>query len=155
MSLFNQTDPANNNATMLNPMNVKWFYETLAMGDKQTNDILARFGFLTTESLTCFVNYANNLQALSFPNQPDGTLIQRAIQLSFADIESILPNQLATRTMASYNVANNLTCASYISPVAATPIQTQFICDTHDFADNIEMLQSFVNSTWYGDYYKA
>jgi hypothetical protein len=105
MSLFNQTDPANNNATMLNPMNVKWLYETLAMGDTQTNDILKRFGFLTTDSLSCFVSYANNLQALSFPHQPDGTLIQRAIQLSFADIESILPNQLATRTMAAYNVA--------------------------------------------------
>lgn len=29
MSLFNQTDPANNNATLLNPMNVKWLYEAL------------------------------------------------------------------------------------------------------------------------------
>lgn len=31
-ALFNQTDVANNNATMLNPLNVKWFYETLSMG---------------------------------------------------------------------------------------------------------------------------
>jgi len=118
-------------------------------------DIMDRFGFLTAESVSCWVSYSNRLDNMSSPNQADGTLIQRAIQLSYDDIETILPNQLATRTMAAYNVNNNFTCSSYISQVAATPIQTQFICDIYDFDQALVGIQGFVNATWYGDFYKA
>ena len=73
----------------------------------------------------------DNLSTASFPNQADGTLIQRAIELSYNDIETILPNQLATRTLAAYMIANNLTCSTYLTPIATNPVQAMEICEKH------------------------
>jgi len=36
LDLFNQTDIATSNSTMLNPLNVKWFYENVNEGPSQT-----------------------------------------------------------------------------------------------------------------------
>ena len=83
-----------------------------------------RFGFLTEDSVACFMSYAQLQASKSFPNQPDGTLVQRTLDLSFNDIQTILPNQLASRTMAAYMVENNQTCATFIKPIATNPEQT-------------------------------
>ena len=92
---------------------------------------MARFGFPTVESIAGFVDYVNNTQTASFPNQPDGTLIQRAIELSYDDIEKTLPYQLASRTLGAYMVANNLTCNTYLAPIANNPVQAQEVCDKY------------------------
>jgi len=45
---------------MLNPINVQQFYQMVEMGADQVDDIMARFGFLTVDSIECFVSYVNN-----------------------------------------------------------------------------------------------
>lgn len=67
-------------------------------------------------------------------NQPEGTLMQRAIQLSFDDIESTLPMQLASRQMAAYNNVTNQTCTSYLSQVY-DEMETNTTCTTFNFAN--------------------
>jgi hypothetical protein len=42
---------------MLNPINVKWFYDALFQGDSQAADIMERFGFEDADQLACFVTY--------------------------------------------------------------------------------------------------
>lgn len=80
---------------------------------------MERFGFEDADQLACFVTYISVQADNSSPSQPEGTLNQRAIQLSFQDVEEVLPMQLASRTMAAYNTNMNLTCEGYMAPVAA------------------------------------
>ena len=61
--------------------------------------------------------------------------------------------QLASRSLASYNALNSVDCTFYVSQVADTAT-TKITCDAYDFG-NLIQLQTFVNATWYGDFYKA
>ena len=81
---------------MLNPLNVKDFMDMVGEGN-QADDIMTRFGFPTLDSIACFITYMQNTNEFSSTNQPEGTLIQRAIQHSFDDVEAGLPMQLASR----------------------------------------------------------
>lgn len=116
---------------------------------------MKRFDFPSAASIECFFEYQTNLVAASSPYQPEGTLIQRAIDLSFKNIEEVLPNQLATRTMGAYNNINNLTCESFITPIANNTFQTDSICENYNWNNNLTAIQTFVNATWYGDFYKS
>lgn len=115
LGLLNQTDVANNNRTLLNPLNVKALYEMEAMGDSQTNDILARFGLLTIDQIECLINYIDNLNESSSLAQALGTLTQRGIQMSFDNVKEVLPMQLASRYLATFNFEANKTCETYVS----------------------------------------
>ena len=64
-------------------------------------------------------------------------------------IYEILPLDLTTRKLASYNKANSKDCASYISQVTTDQTQITNICSTYDFTD-VDQLKAFVNATWYG-----
>lgn len=91
------------------------------------DDIKARFGLLTDNNVNCLADYIKRLTDASSPNQATGTLAQRTIQLSFDDIKETLPMQLSSRSLATYNMLANKTCADYVSQVADA-YRTTYLC---------------------------
>jgi len=84
----------------------------------QTADIMTRFGFGSEESIQCMSLYFVKLNGLSSQNQPEGTLTQRNMQLSFDDVKGTLPMQLASRSLATYNMLAGKNCSDYVTMVA-------------------------------------
>lgn len=118
LGLLNQTDVATDTKTLLNPLNVMALYDLIAMGPSQTDDIKSRFGLVTIDQISCLVDYIDNLNNASSVKQAQGTLNQRGMELSYNQIKEVLPMQLASRYLATFNFEAGKTCETYVSQVA-------------------------------------
>jgi hypothetical protein len=88
---------------------------------------MTRFGLITNDQIACLINYIDALNNASSIKQADGTLTQRGMYLSYNQIKEVLPMQLASRYMATFNFEANKTCEDYVSQVADAADTTQ-IC---------------------------
>jgi hypothetical protein len=64
-----------------------------------------------------------------------------------------LPLELATRSLALYNLKNGKTCSSYFGAIPTIGGGASQHCGSWNFTD-VDQLKLFVNGTWYGDEYK-
>jgi len=61
-----------------------------------------------------------------------------------------MPLELATRSLALYNLDNGISCTEYMVRAQVSALNATAICSSYNFT-NIESLKLFVNATWYSN----
>ena len=80
--------------------------------------------------------------------------MQKAFNNSVTQLEEVLPLEVTARWFAqTIYLEDNLNCTYFISQVCANDTRcVNEVCTKFDFSD-VSQLKTFINGTWYGDYY--
>lgn len=130
------------------------YYSEQAYGN-----IMTRFGLSSVSQIDLMYGYLEQMISdfLQFGGdsyEPTalGMLTAKALNSSYAVLQSDFPIDVTTRNLASDFNQNAMSCATFINPVVVDPTTAANICATYSFT-NVDQLMPFVAGMWYGGDY--
>lgn len=130
------------------------FYDAYTTKDESL--MTSRFGLNSTEKVTLFYNYLDDMvenflvQGGNYQVIPLSHVMYKHTNQTLKFLNETLPLDLTTRVMAGKIKASGNDCTYYFNQAGVDPATT--ICENQDFTDP-NILKFYIEAPWYGGDY--